>query len=62
MLELTPWARDRPYVWAEIGVAWSRRILIVALLLRITPADLQTRPGIPALLKKRDLRVRQHPG
>jgi TIR domain len=52
---LTPWALDRPYVWAEIGAAWGRRIPIVALLLGLTPTELQTRPGIPVLLKKRDL-------
>ena len=22
---LTPWALDRPYVWAEIGAAWSKQ-------------------------------------
>ncbi len=38
---LTPWALDRPYVWAEIGAAWGRRIPIVALLLGITPSELQ---------------------
>ena len=52
---LTPWALERPYVWAEIGAAWGRRVPIVALLLGITAAELQTRPGIPVLLKKRDL-------
>jgi hypothetical protein len=52
---LTPWALERPYVWAEIGAAWGRRIPIIALLLGITPMELQTRPGIPVLLKKRDL-------
>jgi len=52
---LTPWALERPYVWAEIGAAWGRRIPIVALLLGITPTELQSRPGIPVLLKKRDL-------
>ncbi len=52
---LTPWALDRPYVWAEIGAAWGRRIPIVALLLGITPSELQMRPGIPVLLKKRNL-------
>jgi len=52
---LTPWALERPYVWAEIGAAWGRRIPIIALLLGITAAELQVRPGIPALLKKRDL-------
>jgi hypothetical protein len=52
---LTPWALDRPYVWAEIGAAWGRRIWIVALLLGITAAELQAKPGVPVLLKKRDL-------
>jgi TIR domain len=51
---LTPWALERPYVWAEIGAAWGRRIPIVALLLGLTPAELQTRPGVP-ILKKRNL-------
>lgn len=26
---LTPWALERPYVWAELGAAWGRRIPIV---------------------------------
>jgi hypothetical protein len=52
---LTPWALERPYVWAEIGAAWGRRIPIVALLLGITANELQARPGVPILLKKRDL-------
>lgn len=39
------------------GAAWGRRIPIVALLLGITPAELQSRSGIPVLLKKRDLLV-----
>jgi hypothetical protein len=54
---LTPWALGRPYVWAEIGAAWVRRIPIVALLLGITATELQARPGIPVLLKKRDLLI-----
>jgi hypothetical protein len=52
---LTPWALDRPYIWAEIGAAWGRRIPIVALLLGITAAELQARPDVPVLLNKRDL-------
>ena len=52
---LTPWALDRPYVWAEIGAAWGRRIPIIALLLGLTATELQMRPGVPMLLKKRDL-------
>jgi hypothetical protein len=74
---LTPWALDRPYVWVEIGAAWARGLPIVALLLGITATELQTRPGVPVLLKKRDVlelnqigsylerlaaRMRQHEG
>jgi hypothetical protein len=52
---LTPCALNRAYVWAEIGAAWGRRIPIVALLLGLTPAEVQAHPGVPVLLKKRDL-------
>jgi len=52
---LTPWAPERPYVWAEIGAAWGRRIPIIGLLLGITATELLSKPGIPILLKKRDL-------
>lgn len=52
---LTPWALDRPYVWAEIGAAWGRRIPIVGVLHGMTPTELQSRPGVPIFLKKRDL-------
>src|SRR2546422_3143519 len=50
---ITPWALDRPYVWAELGAAWGRGIPLVALLLGMTPAELQTRPGVPVFLRKR---------
>ena len=52
---LTPWALDRPYIWAEVGAAWSRRIPIIPVLHGLTVSDLQARPGIPVLLKKRDM-------
>lgn len=52
---LSPWALDRPYVWAELGAAWSRGIPIVALLLGISPAELQARPEIPVFFKNRNL-------
>jgi hypothetical protein len=52
---LTPWALDRPYVWAEIGAAWGRRIPIVVILHGITPQELQSRPGMPVFIKKRNL-------
>ena len=50
---LSPWALDRPYVWAELGAAWGRRIPVAALLLGLTASELQSRPGVPVFLKKR---------
>jgi len=52
---LTPWALSRPYIWAEIGAAWGRRIPIVGVLHGISAAELQSRPEVPVFLKKRDL-------
>jgi hypothetical protein len=52
---LTPWALDRPYVWAELGAAWGRRIPIVGLLLGLTPSELQQKSETPILLKERNL-------
>src|SRR3954454_9982261 len=51
----TPWSLERPYVWAEIGAAWIRRIPIVVVLLGLTPAEFQSRPNTPVFLKKRDV-------
>jgi len=52
---LTPWALERPYVWAELGAAWGRGIPIVGLMLGLSAAELQSRPGVPILLKRRNL-------
>src|SRR5215212_6871352 len=52
---LTPWALDRPYVWAEIGAAWGRRIPIVDILHKMTATEFQSGSGVPIFLKKRDL-------
>jgi TIR domain-containing protein len=52
---MTPWALDRPYVLAELGAAWLRRIPIVILLQGMTPAEFQAKPGVPVFLKKRNL-------
>jgi hypothetical protein len=52
---ITPWALDRPYVWAELGAAWLRRLPIVGVLHGVSPRELQERPGIPVFLKSRDL-------
>jgi hypothetical protein len=52
---VTPWSLERPYVWAEIGAAWIRRIPIVVVLLGISASDLQAKPNAPVFLKKRDM-------
>ena len=51
----TPWALDRPYVWAELGAAWGRGIPIVVVLHGMTSTELQSRPGVPLFLKRRDM-------
>ena len=51
----TPWALERPYVWAEIGAAWIRRIPIVVVLHGLTPKEFQAQPNTPVFLKKRDI-------
>ena len=53
---LTPWAMERPYVWAELGAAWARRIPIIVLLHGLTAAELQSRPGAPVFLKEKNCR------
>lgn len=52
---LTPWALDRPYVWAEVGAAWGRRLPIVAVLHGLSAGELQQKATIPVLLKKKNL-------
>jgi hypothetical protein len=52
---LTPWAVESLYVWAEIGAVWGRRKRIVGLLQGVTLDDLLSRPGVPMILKRRDL-------
>lgn len=51
----TPWAFERPYVWAEIGAAWLRRIPIVVVLHGLADKDFQTHPNTPVFLKRRDI-------
>ena len=53
---LTPWALERPYIWAEIGAAWGwRRIPIVGVLHGLTPEELHTLSRVPVFLKRRDM-------
>jgi hypothetical protein len=42
-------------VWAELGAAWGRQLPIVGLLHGISTQELQEKPGVPILLKKRNL-------
>jgi len=53
---LTPWAMDRPYVWAELGAAWVRRIPIAVILHGLKESDVQARPGAPVFLKAKNCR------
>jgi hypothetical protein len=57
---LTPWALTQLYVWAELGVAWGRRIPIVGLLLGIEVRELQGIPEVPLLLKRAGLLELNH--
>ena len=51
----TPWSFERPYVWAEIGAAWIRRIPIIVILHGLSPLEFQSNPNAPVFLKKRDI-------
>lgn len=51
----TPWALERPYVWAEIGAAWIKRIPIIVILLGLSVSEFQARPNAPVFLKRRDI-------
>lgn len=51
----TPWALERPYVWAEVGAAWIRRIPIAVVLHGLSPVEFQAHPNAPVFLKRRDI-------
>jgi hypothetical protein len=48
---LTPAALQRPYVWMEIGIAWSQDKRIVGILYGLTTKELAERDGTPAFIK-----------
>lgn len=52
---ITPWSLERPYVWAEIGAAWIRRIPIIVVLHGLSISEFQALPNAPVFLKKRDM-------
>ncbi len=47
---LTPAALERPYVWIEIGAAWSQGKRIIGILHGMTTSQLAGRDGTPAFL------------
>ena len=57
VISFTPWSLDRPYVWAELGAAWIRKIPIVVLLQGVSIDDLQGRPGVPVFLQTGELQA-----
>jgi hypothetical protein len=52
---LTPWALERPYVWAELGAVWIKGLPIVGVVYGMSPGELQSRPEIPVFLKAENL-------
>jgi hypothetical protein len=52
---LTPWSLKRPYIWLEIGAIWGLGRRVVGILHGISPNELVTQEGTPALLKRIDL-------
>ena len=52
---LTPWSKDRPYIWMEIGVFWGVRKRMVGVLYGITAKELAVDEKTPVMLKRLDL-------
>jgi TIR domain len=48
---MTPTALERPYVWIELGIAWSQGKRIIGILYGMTTTELAERDGTPAFLK-----------
>ncbi len=47
---LTPAALERPYVWIELGAAWSQGKRIIGVMHGLTTSELAERDGTPAFL------------
>ncbi|ETR65325.1 MAG: hypothetical protein OMM_14427 [Candidatus Magnetoglobus multicellularis str. Araruama] len=52
---LTPWGLKRPYIWLEIGAIWGLGRRVIGVIYGLSPNDLVTQEGTPALLKRIDL-------
>ena len=53
---LSPEALERPYVWVEISAGWLQEKRVVGILYRMSATQVTTREGIPAFLKRTQLR------
>jgi len=51
---ITPWALVRPWVWVEIGVAWSRNLPFVVVLHGLQRQEFLERPEAPTFLKAKN--------
>jgi hypothetical protein len=51
LILLTPAALQRPYVWIELGIAWSQGKRIIGILHGMTTSDLAAHDGAPAFVK-----------
>lgn len=49
---LTPYSKDKKYLWLEIGAAWGNGIKIIAILYGIKIDDISKEDTVPLLLKK----------
>src|SRR6476660_1151108 len=52
---LTPWSKDRPYIWIEIGMFRYRGLRIVGVLHGITVDEVSSDSRMPSLLKRLDM-------
>jgi hypothetical protein len=52
---LTPWSKDRHYVWMEIGMFRGARKRVVGILHGVKTTEIATDERIPVVLKKIDL-------
>lgn len=52
---ITPWSKDRSYVWMEIGMFRGKKKRIVGVLHGLNPNDISTDEKIPDVLEKIDL-------
>ena len=55
LLLLTPWSKQRPYIWIEVGMFRAGSKRIVGVLHGISVMEISTDERMPSLLKKLDV-------